>query len=100
MIEISVLNFCIIAIPSLFYFMASMHLYKSLRELCFYCKYSIVSQIIWIGMYSITVREIPTTIKWVAGIGLFGSLFVRGLARKERAKQRAKTTKIKREEEE
>lgn len=51
-------------------------------------------------MYSITVREIPITIKWVAAIGLFGSLFVRGLARKERAKQRAKTTKIKREEEE
>jgi len=46
------------------------------------------------------VREIPSPIKWVVAVGLVGSLFVRGLARKERAKQRAKESKIKREEEE
>ena len=51
-------------------------------------------------MYSITVREIPSLIKWVAAIGFVGSLFVRGLARKERAKQRTIASKIKREEEE
>jgi hypothetical protein len=46
------------------------------------------------------VREIPTPIKWLGAIGLVGSLFVRGLARKERAKERAKASKIKRQEEE
>ena len=100
MIHITVWHFYIVAIPSLFYLMSCMHLYKALRELCFYCKYSIVSQILWIGIYSITVREIPSSIKWVAAIGLVGSLFVRGLARKERAKQRKMANKSKREEEE
>ncbi len=100
MMHITLWHFYIVAIPSLFYLMSCMHLYKALRELCFYCKYSIVSQIVWIGIYSITVREIPTPIKWLGAIGLVGSLFVRGLARKERAKERAKASKIKRQEEE
>ena len=100
MVHISVWNFYLVAIPSLFYLMACMHLYKALRELCVYCKYSIGSQIVWIAMYSITVREIPSLIKWLAAIGFVGSLFVRGLARKERAKQRTIASKIKREEDE
>ena len=86
MINVSVWHFYLMAIPSLFYNMACMHLYKALRELCFYCQYSIVTQIIWITIYAWTVRELPSTIKWVAAIGIFGSLFVRGIARKERAK--------------
>jgi hypothetical protein len=38
----------------------------------------------------LTVREIPSAFKWVAAIAIIGSLFVRGIARKQKIKERAK----------
>lgn len=89
-----------IAFPSLFYLMTCMHLYKALRELCTYCKYSIIAQLLWIAVYAATVSEVPTAMKWLSAMGLVGSLIVRGIARKERAKQREKARRVKRQEEE
>lgn len=85
---LTVWHFYLMALPSLFYLMTCLHLYKALRELCGYCKYSIAAQLLWIGIYAWTVDEVPSVVKWLGAMGFVGSLIVRGLARKERAKQR------------
>ena len=64
-------------------------MYHSHRELCFYCGYGLAE-----GLVYLWIMGQPVGMKWLIGVVAVGSLFVRGLARRERRKRRRETEKI------
>jgi hypothetical protein len=81
-------QFYIIGVPYLGYALFCLHTYRTYREMCFYCKYSMVQNPL--VMTIMVVFYLESTPKWylISAFGLtFLSLFARGWARRQRAKQ-------------
>jgi len=80
--------FYLIGLPYLAYVLFCMHFYKTVRELCFYCKYTLVQNLILlVAMATWFLDQVPTGYLVLSLVCLIGSLVGRGLARKQRAKE-------------
>jgi hypothetical protein len=55
---------------------------------------------LWIVLYSWAKGEVPFAFKVIISIGFVGSLIARGIARRERVKQRKRVERKRQEEEE
>jgi len=80
--------FYMIGLPYLAYVLFCLHFYKTLRELCFYCKYALVQNFfLLLAMAIWFLDQAPTGYLGLSAVALVGSLVGRGLARKQRAKE-------------
>lgn len=82
-------HFYIVGIPYMLYALFCLHTYRQARELCFYCKFALVQNPLTLLLLLIFRLNsgLPWLYLWIAGIGLFVSLIIRGLKRKTRAKE-------------
>lgn len=80
--------FYMIGVPYFIYLMFCLHYYRTTRELCFYCKYALVQNLVLlIIMGAFYLEEVPRLYLWSTLVIFFATMVGRGLARKQRAKE-------------
>lgn len=81
-------QFYIIGVPYLGYALFFLHTYRSTREMCFYCKYAMIQNPVFLILMATLYMDSFPRYYFISAFGLtFLSLLARGFARRERLKQ-------------
>ena len=84
---LSPFHFYLLGLPYLVFALFCLHTYRSRVELCFYCKYALIQNpLVLLAMMLVYLERVPVLYLYTFIVAVVGSLVVRGIARKERAK--------------